>query len=188
MRAIGKWVAITPSTRIADFRVAIKTSRSVRHHAGARRRCAAGCDSEFCLRWHPGWGTLNSFNAGERRGAGQQAIYELGNSFRRTADVDGDALAVICHRSMQTVCLCQPPDRRAKADPLHQAAYRIISPISPVDMTVLHRADLDVALDVLQIWRDGDRDQNAEPDARDQPSNTHPAPPDAITRRSLLAA
>ena len=99
MRAIGERIAIAPRTRIADFRFAVEAGSGVRYHAGAHHRCAAGCDTELCLRRHPGGGTLDPFNAGERRGSRQQAINEFGNSFRRTADMDGDALAVICHRS-----------------------------------------------------------------------------------------
>ncbi len=61
-----------------------------------------------------------------------------------------------------------------KPTPCTKPRTRTISPISLVGMTRLHRADLDIALDVLQIRRDGGRDQNAKPDAGDQPSNAQP--------------
>ena len=123
MRAIGEGIAITSAERIEHFLDAFGAARRIGDDTGMHGSGMAGDDTKTrVVRQDGGRAAFDGVDTRQQWSLARQGQFEGFHRSARAAHVNVYAFAIVAYPAAQAVTPCQPPDGRAKADALHQAA------------------------------------------------------------------
>lgn len=126
LRALGERIAPAPVSRVENFGQAMAAYRRIVPDDRRRPACVMIDDSKFvaCAAGFRscGSGMRDGVYERERRRFVLQACGELANLFRCATNFDFNVASVVAYPADQMQFVGQPPDKRAKADALNDAA------------------------------------------------------------------